>query len=97
MRKEEDGVKIMTKKEKAELLEKGEPHCLGFIEWAFEGFIQRGDFESAHDWTQKFVGALMMLDSLGLISSDEYQARKEEMWERYIQGKYQNTCQEENA
>ena len=92
MRKEEDGVKIMTKKEKAELLEKGENFCLGAIEALFKDAIQLRDFESANVWRREYSGALKMLAALRLISEDEYEARKEDMWDRYMKEKYPKAC-----
>lgn len=50
----EEGVKVMTKKGKAELLEEGENFSRGIIEALFNAAIQKRDFESAYGWMREY-------------------------------------------
>lgn len=85
----------MTNEEKAALLAYGNRRCLLPLENILEQAIQKQAFQSAECWRHEYNGALKMLESLRLITGEEYDARVEEMLSRLLRAQYPNAYEEE--
>lgn len=73
----------MNDQERAELLAAGEK-CLTFLEKGMTESAQEKDVTLARGYQLKYDGATYMLEALGLISHEEYRARQEAVFARYL-------------
>lgn len=77
----------MTNKEKAALLAAGE-ESLSFYEKGLDVNLQKENYPLAWDYRCMYEGAAYMLKSLGLISIEDYHARSETAFDRYLNARY---------
>jgi len=80
----------MTEKEKAELLAAGEK-CLLFFERAMEKSIRDKALDLARMYRYQYSGAAYMLEALGLLSYEEYDALYKAIWARYLETAFPQT------
>lgn len=79
----------MTEKEKAELLAAGE-ECLAFYKMGMEESMKIKNFPLAFAYERQHDGAARMLQSLGLLSLEEYSSRSTALFDHYMDGKLSN-------
>lgn len=84
----------MTNKEKAALLADGHSRCLLPLENIIDEAIQKKAFHLAEYWQHQYNGALKMLEALQLITSEECDARSEEMLSQLLRAQHPSAYEE---
>lgn len=80
----------MNEQEKSALLADGEKRLL-FFEKAMEKSIHDKDLDLARMYRYQYGGAAYMLEALGLLSYEEYDARYKAIWARYLETAFPQT------
>lgn len=86
----------MTTEEKTALLAAGEED-LGVLEKYMEQALRRKYFVRAWDYHSQYAGAAFMLNVLGFISYEDYEARINTSFYRFLAAKYPAVSKEETV